>query len=117
MDVSVRLYALTSELNGISEANLAVYRNIPPGSSNWVEVATNRNTGNDGGSYSYAEGDTPGFSNFLLGQADTTPTAITLRAVGSQPNHTIYLVLIVGLFVLPGAIVVLIEFIKRRIRS
>ena len=57
----VRLWALTSELNGIAQGNLSVFRNI--GGSSWVEQVTNRATGNDGGSFSYAEGDTPGFSN------------------------------------------------------
>ncbi|MBX3055141.1 MAG: G8 domain-containing protein [Anaerolineae bacterium] len=76
----VRLWALTgSELNGIAEANLSVYRNQPDGGPTWVELTTNRATGNaDAGVYSYAEGDAPGFSHFLLGQAGFAPTAVTL---------------------------------------
>jgi hypothetical protein len=73
----VRLWALTSELNGIAPGNLSVFRNI--GSSSWVEQVTNRATGNDGGSFSYAEGDTSGFSSFLLGD-QTFPLAVTLAS-------------------------------------
>jgi hypothetical protein len=76
--VTVRLWGLTSELNGIAEGNLAVYRNFPAGSGAWVELVSNFGTGNDGGSYSYAQADSPGFSDFLLGQNGNPPTAITL---------------------------------------
>lgn len=74
----VRLYALTTQLNGIAQGNLSVYRNLPDGSGTWVELTTNRFTDSASGGYSYAEGDTPGFSNFLLGQAGLAPTAVTL---------------------------------------
>jgi hypothetical protein len=43
-------------------------------------LTTNRATGNDGGSYSFAEGDTPGFSAFLLGQTGGGPSAIGLQS-------------------------------------
>ena len=79
----VRLWALTSELNGIAQGNLSVFRNI--GGSSWVEQVTNRATGNDGGSFSYAEGDTPGFSNFLLGD-QTFPLAVTLASFVTEPR-------------------------------
>lgn len=72
----VRLYALTSQLNGIAQGDLSVYRNLPDGSGTWVELA-NRSPGSIGG-YSYAEGDTTGFSHFLLGQTGNAPTAVTL---------------------------------------
>jgi hypothetical protein len=83
-DVTVRLWGLTSELNGIAEGNLAVYRNFPAGSGTWVELAANAGTGNDGGSYSYAQADSPGFSDFLLGQSGNAPTAVTLA--GQEVN-------------------------------
>jgi hypothetical protein len=76
--VTVRLWGLTSELNGIAESNLAVYRNFPAGSGSWVELTVNVGTGSDGGSYRYAQADSPGFSDFLLGQSGNAPTAITL---------------------------------------
>jgi hypothetical protein len=85
----VRLWALTSELNGIAQADLAVYRNNPVGSATWVELTTNASTGNDvSGSYTYAQADTPGFSHFLLGQSGQAPTAVTLltlRASSATP--------------------------------
>lgn len=104
----VQLWALTgSELNGIPEANLAVYRNQPDGSTTWVELP-NRATGNaDGGAYSYAEGDTPGFSNFLLGQAGLAPTAVTLTTfttTTAMPFTAVVLIFLVllSLFAIGG---------------
>jgi hypothetical protein len=80
-DVTVRLWGLSSELNGISEGDLAIYRNSPGGSGTWVELIVSAIIGNDGDSYSYAQAESPGFSDFLLGQSGNSPTAITL-AVG-----------------------------------
>lgn len=95
----VRLWALTgSELNGIPEANLSVYRNQPDGSTTWVELTLNRTTGNaDGGVYSYAEGETPGFSNFLLGQAGLAPTAVTLTTFTTTTNMPFTAVVVIFL--------------------
>ena len=70
----VRLWAL----NSIPEANLSVYH----GAGGWTELVASRTTGNDSGEYSYAEGNTPGFSAFLLGRAGSTPTAIALQGLG-----------------------------------
>ncbi len=78
----VRLWALTSELNGILETDLSVYRDTGP--STWGELTINRLFGNDLGSYSYAEGDTAGFSAFLLGQTGNNPTAVTLSNIATQ---------------------------------
>jgi hypothetical protein len=75
-NVTLRLWGLSSELNGITQGNLRVFRNFPAGSSTWVEL-TNPTTGSDG-SYSFAQADTPGFSDFLLGQSGNAPTAIML---------------------------------------
>jgi hypothetical protein len=75
-NVTLRLWGLSSELNGITQGNLRVFRNFPAGSSTWVEL-TNPTTGSDG-SYSFAQADTPGFSDFLLGQSGNAPTAIRL---------------------------------------
>jgi hypothetical protein len=82
--VTVRLWGLTSELNGIAEGNLALYRNFPAGSGTWVELTANAVTGNDGDSYSYAQADSPGFSDLLLGQSGLSPTAVILA--GGEVN-------------------------------
>jgi hypothetical protein len=76
---SVRLYALSTQLNGIAQANLRIYRYA----GGWQGLATNASTGSDGGSYSYAQADTPGFSDFLLGGV-TTPTAIELARLSAR---------------------------------
>lgn len=83
--VTVRLWGLNDELNGIGVGNLALYRNFPAGSSTWVELTANAGTGNDGGSYSYAQADSPGFSDFLLGQSGLAPSAVIL--VGGEVKN------------------------------
>ena len=92
----VRLWALTSELNGIPQANLSVYRS----SSGWTELLTNRAAGNDGGAYSYAEGSTPGFSDFLLGQTGISPTAITVQSLYRSLNQPVLALLVMALLCL-----------------
>jgi hypothetical protein len=88
LPATVRLYALTTdELNGLVQANLSVYRF----SDSWTELLNNRATGNDGGSYSYAEGDTPGFSHFLLGQTGVSPTTITVQNVAHSAGQSVVL--------------------------
>ena len=72
----VRLWARTSELNGIAEADLAVYRLTVSG---WGELGS-QIIGSDGDSYRYAEGDAPGFSGFLLGEAGSPPVPVTLQS-------------------------------------
>lgn len=80
----VLLWALSSELNGISSSQLSVYRYT----TGWAELISNRARGTNG-SYSYAEGDTPGFSSFLLGEENNGPTAIRLQVLQARPssNH------------------------------
>ncbi len=82
---TVRLWALTDELNGIAEDDLSVYRFV---SGSWVELDDGRLTGNDGNGYSFAEGNTAGFSHFLLGDRDDTPTAVSLQHIQAQANST-----------------------------
>jgi len=101
----VRLWALTSELNGILEADLSVYRRVAP---DWIELTTNRATGNDGGSYSYGEGDTPGFSSFLLGEETFTPTAVTLQTFSTNQSSIGTAVLLL-LLVMGGVTAVLLR--------
>jgi hypothetical protein len=105
---AVRLWALTSQLNGLSEASLNVYHYD---GADWQPLTANASTGNDGGNYSYAQADTPGFSDFLLG-GTTGPTAVTLASLEAQPQATIPL-LPIGLALLTGAAVLVI---KRRVR-
>ena len=88
LPATVRLWSLLAELNGINVASLSVYRWVTP---NWIELLTNRTTGTDGGSYAYAEGDTPGFSSFLLGQQGLGPTAVTLLPTTTTHNAPIIL--------------------------
>jgi trimeric autotransporter adhesin len=82
---TVRLWALTSKLNGLPETDLAVFRFLGA----WLELLMNRITGNDGNGYSYAEGDTSGFSSFLLGEHITpTPTPSPTNTPTNTPTKT-----------------------------
>ena len=90
----VTLWALTSELRGIVEGDLAIYRNHPAGSMTWVEQTMNPDMGNDGGSYSYAQADVAGFSAFLLGDANAEPTAVTLQAIAASPGASLSLIVV-----------------------
>ncbi len=93
---TLTLWALTSELNSITEGNLSLYRFIP-GGAGWIELTANRVTGNDGGSYSFARGDTPGFSHFLLGSQIDAPTALTLETFTAR-STTSPLLAVIALF-------------------
>lgn len=75
----VRLWALSDELEGVDQSNLAVYRYI--GNSEWEELAGGGGVVKSSSSYVYADGDTTGFSSFLLAEAGNGPTAITLRGL------------------------------------
>jgi hypothetical protein len=103
---TVRLWALTSQLNGLNETDLTVYHFD---GADWQPLTANASTGNDGGSYSYAQADTPGFSEFLLG-GTSAPTAVMLSSLGAAPQATLPL-LPIGLILLAGA---LVRVIKRR---
>jgi hypothetical protein len=80
----VRLWGLSDELNGIAESSLVVYHYV--GDATWEELVTNGSNGNDGGSYVYAEGDTPSFSAFLLGETGSAPVAITLSGLEAKAD-------------------------------
>jgi hypothetical protein len=95
---TVWLWALVSEQNGISQVNLAPYHNV--GGANW-EKLVNINTGNDGAAYVFSQGDTNGFSSFLLGNTNAGPTAIQLKifqATSHQNSYWLFIILL-GLFV------------------
>jgi hypothetical protein len=82
LTATVRLYALTAtQLNGVAQANLRVYRYA----GGWQQLTTNALTGSATGGYSYAQADTPGFSDFLLGGL-TAPTAIKLSTFDAQSS-------------------------------
>lgn len=107
LPATVRLYALTdTQLNGVPQASLRLHRYTAGG---WQQLTTNASTGSASGGYSYAQADTPGFSDFLLG-GPTDPTAVTLAALTAQAQPTSPL-LPFGVALLLGALVI---FIRRR---
>jgi hypothetical protein len=100
---TVRLWALAaSQLNGIHQANLRLYRYA----DGWQQLTANASVGSDGGSYVHAQADTPGFSTFLLGAE--APTALTLTAFQAQPQTATW-PLPIGLLLVLGAILFLIR--------
>ena len=96
---TVRLWALTSELNGILEANLVPYHYS---GGTWTPL-TSVSTGNDGGSYSFAQGDTPSFSSFLVGSGNA-PTAITERDLVARSSDFTLLIVLMAFVGLVGAL-------------
>jgi hypothetical protein len=100
---TVRLWALTSQLNGLNPADLIVYHFD---GADWQPLTTNASTGNDSANYSYAQADTPGFSEFLLG-GTTAPTAVTLNALAASSMPTSWLTPLIGMLLLTGAGVLL----------
>jgi hypothetical protein len=108
---NVQLWYLFTERNGINVGNMGVYRDTN-GGGNWVLLA-NRTTGNDGASYRYATGDTPGFSHFLVGHHLYTPTAVTLQTFTSD-NNTAVPILMGGLVLLLFIVSVAILIRQRR---
>jgi surface protein len=87
----VTLWALTSELNGIAEDDLAVFRNHPAGSDTWLVQPINASRGNDGNAYSFAQGDVSGFSPFLLGEATLYELSVVTVGNGTAvPNSGTY---------------------------
>jgi hypothetical protein len=107
LPATVRLYALTdTQLNGVPQASLRIYRYTAGG---WQQLTTNASTGSASGGYSYAQADTPGFSDFLLG-GPAGPTAVTLTSLEAQAQLTSPL-LPFGVALLLGALAL---FIRRR---
>ena len=104
---TVRLWALTSELGTVTTPRVFRYA----GASPWAELTTNASTGTSG-SYTYAQSDTPGFSHFLIGQAGSAPTAVTLQRVQAQPADTR-----LGWFILPlliGSVMLIVYRLRRK---
>ena len=75
---TLKLWTLTTELNGITPSNLKIYRYT----NQWLALTTNASTGSGTGGYAYAQADTPGFSSFLL--SDAMPTAVTLNRFSAR---------------------------------
>ena len=102
-NVLVRLYTRTgTSLNGLDPAALAVYHNLPEDSPNWEGLFDGRDTGvMDGGLHVYAEGDTPGFSAFLLGDTASGPTAVTLHTLTAHSaTNSLLVFIVIGLLML-----------------
>lgn len=105
LPATVRLYVLTDgQLNGINQANLRIHRYA---GGSWQPLTTNTSTGSASGGYRYAQAETPGFSEFLLG-GPAGPTAVTLASLAARAPATVPLPPI-GLILLAGACVLVIK--------
>lgn len=100
---TVKLWALATELNGITTTNLAPYRY---NGGIWNKL-TNVVTGTDGGNYSFSQGYTLGFSHFLLGDTNTSPTAVTLNRFSAHSDYAPigWLLAVAGFSILGGALI------------
>jgi hypothetical protein len=110
----VRLWAAGDELSSIAEGDLSVYHHV--GGGIWTELLDSRATGTDGSGYFYAQGQTAGFSAFLLGEAGNGPTALTLQDLNARPGShgALGLLALSGLALTGLALVALARLIARR---
>jgi hypothetical protein len=102
--VTIKLWALNSQLNGLAVSELTVYRNansawnplpyIPPDSPD-------ARTGTVG-AYSYVMGQTPGFSGFLVADEPNDPTAVKLQELRAQPPIYLWAAFCALLLILMG---------------
>jgi hypothetical protein len=81
-EATITLWALDTELQGINPDNLTVYRFV---AGFWNQLA-NSEMGSDGGDYVFVRAITPGFSSFLLGDANLPPTTIRLMQFGARAS-------------------------------
>jgi surface protein len=82
LGANVTLWALSSEVPS-AVTSPSVYRFVS--GSGWIE-GSNISAGTSG-NYTWASGDTTGFSPFLMAQSGSPPTAVTLRAsAADQPQ-------------------------------
>jgi hypothetical protein len=80
---TVKLWALSSELNGLTVDTVVPYHYS---GGSWT-LLTNVVTGT-AGSYTFAQGDTTSFSPFLMGNTAAAPTAVTLTTFsGNTPSN------------------------------
>jgi hypothetical protein len=92
----VTLWALTSEQNGIPTGNLGPYRFTGP---LWTLLTSPTNgTGSNG--YVFGQGDTTGFSAFLLGDVTLAPTAVRLNQTAVSLNASWLLLSLAGATIL-----------------
>lgn len=93
---TLTLWAGLDELNGILVEELALYRHV--GGETWDELTVNPSNGTNN-AFAFAQADTSGFSDFLIGNTNSGPTAISLR--GIQGNEALpSFGLLVSMFVL-----------------
>jgi hypothetical protein len=73
--------------------------------TSWDQLTNNGSSGTDGSSYTYARGNTSGFSPFLLAQDGSAPNAISLQQfnaasplpIGLLVTLSVTLLLILGI--------------------
>jgi len=92
---NLTFWATGGELNGILPASLSAYRF----SGTW-NALTNIVAGTGSNNYYSVQGDTPGFSSFLMGDTNFSPTAITLSQAGVVSGTALVWVILTGLLVL-----------------
>lgn len=95
---TLTFWATSGELNGILPGSLSAYRYT----SSW-NALTNIVPGSGSNNYYSVQGDTPGFSNFLMGDTNFSPTAITLSQAGVVSGTGLLWAVLVGLLLLVSA--------------
>lgn len=90
---TLTLWATDGELNGIANADLALYRYV---SGSWAKQLTNFSVGTGSNSYNYVTADVDGFSSFLIGHKDNTPTAVTLSGLKATSSYGVVALLVVA---------------------
>lgn len=99
---TLTLWAGLDELQGIPVAILSVYRYA--GGGVWEKMDVNALTGVNG-NFAFATADVPGFSHFLLGDADNAPTAVEFGKISAQTDSfgpLVFLATLVLLIFLTG---------------
>ncbi len=76
---TLTLWATGGELNGIANADLALYRYV----AGWIKQLTNFSVGTGSNSYNYVTADVDGFSSFLMGHKDNAPMAVTFSGLNA----------------------------------
>lgn len=106
---TIKLWVLTSEIpGGISVPAIYHY------TTTWEELS-NYTSGVDG-SYTYAQGDTTGFSAFLFAQHGNAPTAVSLQSMTAK-NTTRTGLLLVSAVLMLFALLAVYQFTRQRQRS
>ncbi len=98
LGATLTLWAIDDELNFVLNANLALYRYV----AGWVKQLTNFSIGTASNEYNYVKADVTGFSSFLMGDANATPTAVTISGLSAASP---FAALAVGLLAAVGLVV------------